>query len=194
MKNNTNLVSIAICSRNRRKPLANLVHSLKTMKTKYRFEIVVIEETDNAWQVDGVQYIPHGMKNYGIAYARNLALANSNGEIIVFIDDDCSIHANWLNNLLEPFVDNSVAGVQGGVSVPESTNAIGWAESILGFPGGGFKRVLEARGKNQKSREISTLNCAYRRSVFDIIGGFNEKLSYGGEDYLLAKQAFRLGD
>ena len=91
MKNNTNLVSIAVCSRNRRKSLANLVHSLKTMKTKYRFEIVVVEETDNPWQVDGVKYIPHKVKNYGIAYARNLALANSNGEIIVFIDD----HIKW---------------------------------------------------------------------------------------------------
>jgi len=194
MKNNSNLVSIAICSRNRRKHLVNLIHSLKTMTTNYRFEIVVVEETDNPWQVDGVQYIPHGVKNYGIAHARNLALSNASGEIIVFIDDDCSIHDNWLNSLLEPFADDSVTGVQGGVTVPVSTNAIGWAESILGFPGGGFRRVLEARGKKQKSREISTLNCAYRRRVFDIIGGFDEKLIYGGEDYLFAKQACRHGD
>ena len=141
-----------------------------------------------------MKYISHGVKNFGVAYARNLALAHSNGELIVFIDDDCSIHGNWLDNLIAPFADNSVAGVQGGVTVAASTDAIGWAESILGFPGGGFKRVLKARGENQRSREISTLNCAYRRRVFDVIGGFDEKLRYGGEDYLFAKQACRLGD
>ena len=194
MKINTNLVSIAICSRNRRKHLTELLHSLKTMTTNYRFEIVVVEETDNPCQVEGVKYVPHDVKNYGIAYARNLALANSNGEIIVFIDDDCSIHDDWLDNLLMAFFKNSVIGVQGGVTVPAFTNAIGWAETILGFPGGGVRRVLEAKGKNQKSREISTLNCAFRRRVFDKIGGFDEKLRYGGEDYLFAKEACRHGD
>ena len=194
MKYDTILITIAICSQNRRKHLANLVCSLKTMTTNYPFEIVVVEETDNPQQVDGAHYIPHGINNYGIAYARNLALANTNGEIIVFIDDDCSIHENWLDNLLEPFTDDSVNGVQGGVTVSASTNAIGWAESILGFPGGGIKRVFEARGCNVKSREISTLNCAYRKRVFDEIGGFDEKLKYGGEDYLFAKQACRHGD
>jgi glycosyltransferase involved in cell wall biosynthesis len=164
------------------------------MTTNFRYEIVVVEETDNPWQTDGIKYIPHKVKNFGIAYARNLALSNAKGEIIVFIDDDCIIHDNWLDNLLEPLADNSVMGVQGGVTVPAFSNAIGWAESILGFPGGGIKRILEARGEKQKSREISTLNCAYRRRVFDVIGGFNEKLRYGGEDYLLAKHASGLGN
>jgi GT2 family glycosyltransferase len=99
----------------------------------------------------------------------------------------------WLDRLLLPFVDGSVIGVQGGVTTPQSSNAIGWAESILGFPGGGIKRVFQARGNNQETLEISTLNCAYRKWVVEKVGGLEEKLKFGGEDYLLAKKASTYG-
>lgn len=152
-------------------------------------EIVVVEETDNPSPINDVKYIPHPVANRGIAYARNLALANAKGEIVVFLDDDCGIHDGWLENLLESFNDDSVVGVQGGVTVPHGTNAIGWAESLLGFPGGGIRRVWEAKGSIQETRQISTLNCAYRRWVIEKIGGFEKQLKMTGEDYILAKRA-----
>lgn len=187
------LISILICSRNRRISLENLVKSLKSMDTARLFEIVVVEETDNLIPIDGVRYISHPVANRGIPYARNLALANASGQIIVFLDDDCHIHDGWLDNLLKPYADDSVVGVQGGVTVPSDTNAIGWAESILGFPGGGIRRVVQAEGEIQETREISTLNCAYRKWVIDEISGFDEHLILGREDYLLAKQACAYG-
>jgi GT2 family glycosyltransferase len=84
-------------------------------------------------------------------------------------------------------------GVQGGVSAPKDASAIGWAESLLGFPGGGIRRIIDAKGTSQVTIEISTLNCAYRKWVIDKIGGFDESLKFGGEDYLLAKQASAYG-
>ena len=163
------------------------------MKTNYNFEVVVVEETDIPLPINGVDYVPHPIANHGIPYARNLALAHANGDIIVFLDDDCTIHRGWLDTLLEPFRDDSVVGVQGGVTVPNGTNAIGWAESILGFPGGGIRRVIQAKGEMQDTREISTLNCAYRASVVEKIGGFEKDLKFTGEDYILAKRACRFG-
>ena len=77
--------------------------------------------------------------------------------------------------------------------MPDSSGAIGWAESILGFPGGGIRRVCQAKGKLQDTTEISTLNCAYRKRVFDKVGGFDESLLHGGEDYLFAKKACEHG-
>jgi len=188
-----NLISILICSRDRRKDLEKLIDSLKNMDTAYLFEIVVVEETNNPIPIDGVQYISHPVANRGIPYARNLTLANANGQIVVFLDDDCRIHNGWLDSLLEPFKDESVVGVQGGVTVPESTSAIGWGESILGVPGGGIRRVMQSKGDVQETREISTLNCAYRRWVIDRAGGFEKKLKITGEDYLLAKQVCHYG-
>lgn len=192
-KTKENLISVLICSRDRRKDLEKLAGSLKKMDTTHLFEIVIVEETDNPTPIDGVRYIPHPVANRGIPYARNLALANASGQVIVSLDDDCSINYKWLDKLLEPFKDESVVGVQGGVTVPDSANAIGWIESILGVPGGGIRRVLQAKGQVQETKEISTLNCAYRRWVIDRIGGFEKKLKLTGEDYLLAKQACHYG-
>ncbi len=186
-------ISILICSRDRRSDLEEIIEDLKGMTTSYPFEIVAVEETNDPAPLEGVNYFPHPVKNYGFPYARNLSVAKSTGEIVVFIDDDCRIRNRWLDNLLEPFRDESVVGVQGGVTVPEGTNAIGWAESILGFPGGGVKRIIASGGHVQDTIEISTVNCAYRRGVVEAVGGFDGRLKLGGEDYLLAKKACRHG-
>jgi len=191
-ENKSDLVSVLICSRDRRKDLETLVCRIKKIDTSYSFEIVVVEETNDPITIEGTRYTPHPVANRGFPYARNLALENASGEIIIFVDDDCHIQAGWLDNLLEPFRDDSVVGVQGGVTVPSGTNAIGWAESLLGFPGGGISRVVLAKGEIKETREISTLNCAYRKWVLDKVGGFDERLKFGGEDYLLAKKACNL--
>lgn len=187
-------VSVLICSKNRRKDLERLVESLKKQACSVYYEIVVVEETDEPNTLPEIRYISHPVKNFGIAYARNLALSKASGELIVFIDDDCTPKDGWLDNLISPFEDKSIIGVQGGVSIPANASAIGWAETLLGFPGGGIKRIIEAAGTHPRTIEISTLNCAYRRSVLDRVGGFDEGLRHGGEDYVFAKQACKFGD
>jgi GT2 family glycosyltransferase len=161
---------------------------------KQAMEVVVVEETDTPRPLKGVRYIPIPIRNLGFAHARNVAWRHATHDIVVYIDDDCRVSSDWLQKLLTPFTDLSVLGIQGGVTVPDSTNAIGWAESLLGFPGGGIKRVCQANEEIQETKEISTLNCAYRSRVIAEVGGFDEQLKYGGEDYLLAKQICNQGD
>jgi GT2 family glycosyltransferase len=183
------IVSILVCSRSRRESLEILIGTMKQMRSSYRFEIVVVEETDSPHELEGVTYVSHRVRNRGIPYARNLAMKYAHGEIVVFIDDDCTVCDGWLDLLLNPLSGESVIGVQGGVTVSQTANAVGWAESILGFPGGGIARVLQAKGENRSTREISTLNCAYRKWVIEKIGGFDENLILGSEDFLFARQA-----
>ena len=156
-------------------------------------EIVVVEETGDPRPPDGVVYIPLPVHNRGIAYARNRAIAGAAHELVAFVDDDCRVAPDWLQTLLTPFADADVLGVQGGVTVPEGTNAIGWAESLLGFPGGGIGRVHRACGRLQETVEVSTLNAAYRRAAVLQAGGFPEAARLGGEDYLLAKRVAEHG-
>jgi GT2 family glycosyltransferase len=186
-------VSILVCSRGRRSTLEKLVLSLRKMDTSYRTEVVVVEETDNPSPLNGVRYISHPIANRGFPYARNLAVANASGNIIVFLDDDCVISDGWLNHLLSPLKDSSVVGAQGGVTVPPSSGPIGWAESIIGFPGGGIRRIILSGGRTEPTTEISTLNAAYRRRVVEAVGGFDERLKWGGEDDFLAKKACKHG-
>jgi len=127
------------------------------------------------------------MKNLGIAYARNLSVKHARHDILVFIDDDCRVEPSWLSSIVKPLEDGRVLGVQGGVTVPEGTNGVGWAESLLGFPGGGVSRVIRAAGEIQQTVEVSTLNACYRKSAVLEAGGFSSAARFGGEDYLLAK-------
>ena len=187
-------VSILVCSKDRRSSLETLVASIKGSQSAVAPQIVVVEETDHPKPIEGTTYIAHPMAHRGIPFARNLALANATGQIVVFVDDDCVSSNDWLERLIGPIrEDRTVVGAQGGVTVPEHSNAIGWAESLLGFPGGGITRVLQAMGNTQRTREVSTLNCAYRHSVIEKIGGFEPALRLGGEDFLLAKRACSYG-
>ena len=87
-QNSNNLISILICSKNRRHELTNLVTDLKLIKTNHSFEIIVVEETDVPLAMDDIKYISHPVANRGISFARNLALSHAKGNILIFLDDD----------------------------------------------------------------------------------------------------------
>lgn len=186
-------VSVLICTRDRRDMLAALLSDLAAQTYDGAIEIVVVEETDDPAPPAGVCYVPLPVCDRGIAYARNRAIAEASHALIVFVDDDCRVGPEWLGRLLAPFSDPRVVAAQGGVTVPEGTHAIGWAESLLGFPGGGIRRVYQAEGHQQDTREVSTLNAAYRRGAVLRAGGFPEEARLGGEDYLLAKRVAEHG-
>ncbi|MDX8389873.1 MAG: glycosyltransferase [Mariprofundaceae bacterium] len=186
-------LSILVCTRDRRKMLDLILSDLSSQKYDGEVEIIVVEETDSPRSPEDVRYVPHPMRNKGIAFARNLAIEHANHELLVFVDDDCRVEATWLSQLVDAFKDSSVVGVQGGVTVPEGTNAMGWAETLLGFPGGGITRIHDANGEVRDTIEVSTLNAAYRKQVVLRAGGFPAAARFGGEDYILAKRASEYG-
>jgi len=186
-------VSILVCTRDRRAMLDTLLADLHAQDYDGQYEITVIEETDDPRPIEGVSYVPHPIMHKGIAFARNLAIKHAVHDLIVFVDDDCQVEPDWLRRLLQPLDDLHVLGVQGGVTVPDGTNAIGWAETLLGFPGGGVSRIHHSGGKIQETREVSTLNAAYRKQALLDAGGFDAAARFGGEDYLLAKKVARQG-
>jgi GT2 family glycosyltransferase len=186
-------ISLLICSKNRETELRLLVKDLLEKLKNYKIEFVVVEETNEPNSIEGVKYVSHEVANRGIGYARNLALKHASGEIVVFLDDDCIITEGWLPHLIKPLENPKVVGVQGGVVTGPESNLVGWAETLLGFPGGGLRRILAARGENRETIEVSTLNCAYRKQAIIDCGGFDERLKLGCEDYLLAKQVCKKG-
>lgn len=186
-------VSVLICTRDRREMLDLLLDDLRRQEYPGGIEIVVVEECDHPRPPKGVVYVSHPRRNLGIAHARNLAIEHASHELIAFVDDDCRVGPEWLVSLTVPFLDDEVLGVQGGVTVPDDTNAIGWSESILGFPGGGIGRIHQAGERVMETIEVSTLNAAYRKAAVRQAGGFAIEARYGGEDDLLAKRVAEHG-
>ncbi len=154
---------------------------------------MVVEESDVPSELPGVRYVHLPRQGRGFGYARNVGVGEAQGDIILFIDDDCVAEGGWAEALIEPFhMDPYVLGVAGAVLVTDC-GLIGYAENILGFPGGGLRYLDKAHGQVVPTRYLSTCNCAYRRNAVLEVGGFVEGARWGAEDSLLAERISALG-
>jgi GT2 family glycosyltransferase len=187
-------VSVIICTRDRPDDLARAVGSVRACgPAGHEAEIVVVEEAASPRPISGVRYVHLAPKDLGFGYARNIAVREAGGEILAFIDDDCVAETGWLESLTAPLEGNpKVLGVAGAVMVRDC-GRIGYAENILGFPGGGLRYRHAARGRLVPTRYLSTCNCAYRREAVLRAGGFPEDARLGGEDFLLAERVTAMG-
>lgn len=184
----TPTVSVLICTKDRRDDVVRALASLRAAGVEREgVEIVVVEETASPRPIAGVRYVPLPPEGRGFAHVRNRAVDAAKGSLLVFVDDDCEVERGWLDALLAPMADPGVAGTAGAVLVRDC-NAVGYAENILGFPGGGLRYVAAADGREVPTRYLSTCNCVYRREAIEAVGGFSPLASLGGEDSLLAER------
>ena len=116
--------------------------------------------------------------NRGLSGARNTALGEAHGSIIVFLDDDAVPLDGWLDALRAPYADESVHGV-GGLARPRwSGGQPEWfPEEFLWVVGCSY-RGLPARP--HQVRNLHGANMSFRAAVFDHIGGFSENLGRVG--------------
>jgi len=110
------------------------------------------------------------------AQARNRGAAQAGGEILVFTDADCIPHPDWLSVLAECFASADVNIVGGGVELDNSNywtlsdNLSMFYEYLAFHPAG-------------ERRQLPSLNLAIRHSLFNEVGGFDERYPRpAGED------------
>lgn len=116
-----------------------------------------------------------------VARARNLALEEAQGEILAFLDTDQEAPPEWLDVLVAP-IEAEEADWTGGPTRPET------ALDLMALK---EARLYEAA--RQDPTRIPMGNSAWRRSIFDEIGGFDERMATGGEDWDLALRADTAG-
>jgi len=114
----TDLTStVVICTRNRptllRKCLEGIAHLERAPD-----EVIVVDNTSGDEETEAVArefaavYTSEPIQ--GLSRARNRGLAESNSEIVAYLDDDAVPDERWLKLLLEPFADPRVAFATGG--------------------------------------------------------------------------------
>lgn len=118
----------------------------------------------------------------GLPQARNRAIAEAKGEIIVFTDDDVLIEPDWLAGLIAPFTAEVTPriGVVGGEVVPIFPDGLpSWIAE--------WHTPLAFRtdaGPLTSRQSPMGANLAFRREVFARVGDFSTGLGRSGKNLL----------
>lgn len=136
----------------------------------------------------------------GKSNALNTAIAVAGGDILAFVDDDVTVHPQWLCSLTTPLMNGPWVGA-GGRVLPQWTSAVPrWLDPeswmVVG-PLVQFDRGLEAGPLHETP--VGT-NMAFRKSLFERYGGFRVDLGpcpgteIRNEDSEFARRLLRGGE
>ena len=193
------MLSVILCTYNRERYLYNVLHSLAA-GTCRDYEIVLVNNnsTDGTeaecrrFQTDhpdvAFRYCIENQQ--GLSYARNRGIQESQGEVLVYVDDDALVNPEYLQTYADFFRQHPEAMAAGGPILPQYdgceephwmshyTRQLVTGKLDLGsrerefpngaFPGGG--------------------NAAYRKEVFDQVGLFNVELGRKGNSLIGAEE------
>ena len=184
-------LSVVICTRDRATSLARCLRSIKALRQPPE-EVVVVDNapaTDAARRLvakwPDVRYVLEPRP--GLSAARNAGIRASTGDLIAFTDDDLVLHPDWAARLRDAFADPGVAAMTGLVLPAELETPAQLAfETRWSFNRGFRRRLFDAAFFQETQRwgapvwEIGAgANMAFRRTLFEEVGGFDERLGAG---------------
>jgi glycosyltransferase involved in cell wall biosynthesis len=179
--------SIIIPTYKRPKLLRHLLESLVTQRTEQPFEVVVVNDDPD----DDISHLLQAMagldlkiinlkQDRGRAIARNTGVENTDGDILIFLDDDMTVVPDFISRHLEEHRDRMCAVIGNIVSAPQ-------------FSSDPLARYIERQGAKKRKpgqalppRCFRTGNASVSRYLFHLAGAFDESLRTYGEDIDLA--------
>ena len=176
------LVSIVVPVYNRAHEIGSCLESLLHLDyPAWRREIIVVDDASRDHTVSVVRGYDVRLiiqpKNMGQSAARNAGVQAAKGEIVAFIDSDCTADPNWLRELLPYFHDPRLALVGGYVDTPRGTSRLDLYEAAHSPLNMGTKRVI---GKGEDSVfYVPTCNMLLRKEMYIQTGGLDERLRVG---------------
>lgn len=193
-------VSIIICTYNRAKYIYALLQSIvENDFSSENYELILVDNncTDNT-KVECQRFqetYPDIAFNYcfepnqGLSYARNKGIKEAKADIIIFVDDDAKVNAHYLQTYYRFFQDNSHAYAAGGPILPiYETSEPNWISHYTRQLVTGMLYLGEKQKPFSKGKFPGGGNAAYRKVVFDIIGGFNVELGRKGTSLIGAEE------
>jgi len=148
------------------------------------YEVIVVNDGSSDGTVDfltraeqeyGITHIQ--LTDLGIAASRNRGATAACGEILAFVDDDCSVPPTWLSHLEHALRDSQTLLVFGNVH-----NVL--TENIFSAVHHAMNQYLVKRMNTESNNPGFVLTCSFacRKPVFEQYGGFDERFYFGSED------------
>jgi glycosyltransferase involved in cell wall biosynthesis len=172
------VVSVIIPTLNRPHFIIDAVRSIFS-GTYQKFEIIVVDQTRDSSTRDALaEYMADRRFRYvsaarpGASAARNLGVAASSADVVVFTDDDIVARPNWLELIVREFTaDPDLQFVSGTLAAPPYDRDLGFVPEFRPSPAiTGWRLPLAA----------SNANMSIRRSLFHQVGGYDELCGPGG--------------
>jgi GT2 family glycosyltransferase len=187
-------VTLAVCTRDRPDDLARCLDAIAALRYD-RLDVLVV---DNAPSSEATAELVRGRYPWaryvreprpGLDWARNRAILEARGELLAFTDDDVEVEPDWVRALARVFAEAPEVGCVTGLVIPAEleTEAQRLFEKYGGFTRG-FRRLwhrveplrLSRHARHHGAGQFGTgANMAFRRSLFDEIGGFDPALDVG---------------
>jgi len=174
-------ISLVVCTRNRTKTLPECLTALGRLRSAVVFEIVVVDNgsTDDTTAVlqefASTAQFPVVLvfeSRTGLSYARNAGILAARGDVIAFTDDDCYPAKDYLDNIMHCFANKNIAYLGGKILLFDPADlpiTIQPLNHVVSLPAGCYL----------KPGLIQGANFAFRRSVFELVGGFDTQLGAG---------------
>jgi glucosyl-dolichyl phosphate glucuronosyltransferase len=184
MQNGPMNVTVILCTCNRCEDLRRALQSIaeSRMSTSVAWETLVVDNnsTDATREIveDFSRRYP-GRFRYlfeptpGKSHALNAGVANANGEILAFVDDDVTVEPTWLQNLTKDLRSGEWAGTAGRILPAEAFVPPTW---LSWKHCGGILCAWFDLGDQPRELDPDHLpygaNMAFRKDAFGKFGGF----------------------
>ena len=162
-------VSVVMCVRNVEKYIDSCLESILN-QTFTDFEIIIIDDMsdDNTNSIieklnDKRIKCFRNDKWLGISPSRNRGVKLAKGEYLFFTDGDCVVLKNWIEEGLKYFENPEVVGVEGKIIYVSKDYKPTFSDGVQ---------------ENRNGGNFMTGNIAYRKKIVEMVGGFDESLTY----------------
>lgn len=186
-------LSVVICTRDRPDDLRRCLESLSTSRLEPD-EVIVV---DNAPRTDATHAVARAFPSVryvaeprpGLSVARNTGAVASSGDLVAYIDDDATVHPDWVRRVREEFADTSVMAVT-GLLLPAALDTpaqVAYETPASFFHDARYQRLSYGREFLEQTKKRGPpvwrigggANMAFRREAFALAGGFDERLGAG---------------
>lgn len=194
------MLSVIICTYNREKYLYNVLKSIAENDFPTdRYEIVLINNnsTDRTEEecrrfteaFPKVRFRYFMETRQGLSYARNRGVTESEGDVLVFVDDDALVNGEYLQTYADFFEQHPEIEAAGGPIIPRyETAEPAWMSHYTKALITGYKDLGDKVREFPKGDYPGGGNAAYRASVFQEVGLFNVELGRKGDSLIGAEE------
>lgn len=176
-------VTVVIPVKDRADELRRCLDSLSRLSyPQDKLQVIVVDDGSSddsplVAQEFGALLVPSGGSGRGPAAARNVGASRATGEILAFIDSDCSASIGWLDELIPSFNDPAMAAVGGQVDGMCTESAVDRYEAVMSSLSIGSRERIGNSGND--TFYLPSCNLLVRRSTFKSAGGFKDSMHVG---------------